>query len=64
MDASNKTSVLNALTLFDKLLEKIARECRAPTEKEKEALDRALELRERAARSIKLPVGQALPDFT
>lgn len=57
------SSVLEALTLFDKLVSKIGAENRVPTTKEKAALDRALVLHAKAAAAVKMDPKMAVPQF-
>ena len=57
------SSVLEALTLFDKLVSKIGAENRVPTTKEKAALDRALVLHGKAAAAVKMDPKMAVPQF-
>ncbi len=61
MDAAKKTSLLDALTMFDRLVEQFAARGGSLTDKDKIALDKALTLHAHAAAAVKMPAGQAVP---
>lgn len=63
MDATKKTSLLDALTMFDRLVAQLAARGGDLTEKDKIALDKALVMHAQAAAAVKMSPGQAVPEF-
>ena len=64
MDPTKKTSLMDALTMFDRLVARMVARGGNLSEKDKKALDNSLVMHAQAAAVIKMSPGQAVPEFT